>query len=185
MGLTIWELFKNYIYTFITLYWSKKRPVFILKALNLNLNLHTNLLKVWTIFVVEVSTSFRWIKNGSNVLVLGLLLYLYPYHFILVPKKANIHFVRSYSKLGSFGQSSLDEVSVAPIMGLTIWELFKIYIYTFITLYWSKKKAGIHYKSITSQFKPLYESIESLDDLCRWSLHKFSVESKMGLTFFS
>jgi hypothetical protein len=37
--------------------------------------------------------------------------------------------------LGSFGQSSLDEVSVAPIMGITIWELYKNYIYTFITLY--------------------------------------------------
>ena len=35
------------------------------KALNLNLNLHTNLLKVWTIFVVEVCTSFpldqKWV----------------------------------------------------------------------------------------------------------------------------
>ena len=35
--------------------------------------------------------------------------------------------------------------------------------------------AGIHSKSFKSQFKPSYESIESLDDLCRRSLHKFSV----------
>src|SRR6187399_197016 len=43
--------------------------------------------------------------------------------------------------------------------------------------------AGIHSKSFKSQFKPSYESIESLDDLCRRSLHKFSVGLKMGLTF--
>jgi hypothetical protein len=30
----------------------------------------------------------------------------------LIPAKANILFGRSYSKLGSFGQSSLDEVSL-------------------------------------------------------------------------
>ena len=100
-GLTIWELFKNYIYTVITLYWSKKMPEFILKALNLNLNLHTNLLKVWTIIVVEVCTSFPFDQNGSKVLLLALLLYLYLYHFILVQKKANILFIRIYSKLGS------------------------------------------------------------------------------------
>jgi hypothetical protein len=39
---------------------------------------------------------FLWIKNGSNVLIFGLLLYLYLYHFILVQQKANILFIWSY-----------------------------------------------------------------------------------------
>ena len=133
MGLPLFSLVYYYIYILITSYWSQKRPTFT----------SYEAIQSWAVLVKVVWTKFaqvfRWIKNGSNVLLLGLFLYLYPYHFILIPKKANIHFVRSYSKLGSFGQSSLDEVSVALIMGLTIWELFNNYIYTFITLYWYKK----------------------------------------------
>ena len=134
MGLTFFSQVYYYIYILITSYWSQKRPTLT----------SYEAIQSWAVLVKVVWTKFaqvfRWIKNGSNVLLLGLLLYLYPYHFILMPKKANIHFVRSYSKLGSFGQSCLDRVSVAPIMGLTIWELFKNYIYTFINLYWSKKR---------------------------------------------
>ena len=114
------RIFKNYIYTFITLYWSKKRPVFILKALNLNINLHTNL------FLSLDDLCRRSLHKFSVGSKMGLTLLYQVYYYIYIfitsywSKKRPIF--SSYEVIQGWAvlcQSSLDQVSLAPIMGLT------------------------------------------------------------------